>query len=201
MPLIIAIILTFLTLNFQHIANIVPKVPTLSDYLPTPTPPPQKIIVPKTNPDSSPWGVAKKIGEHTYQIQVQNDSQMGSAAEILQALNDLRTRSGAQLLASDPRLCQYAKDRADYFVTIKSTDAHAGFIDFLDNHDGFRFLGYGQVGENSSYGYVLSGVHLIEWVYNSDTEHSQNQLDPKWDRACVGVSSPATDLIFATSPL
>jgi uncharacterized protein YkwD len=172
--------------------------PTL---VPPSTPKPKLNISPTVTPDNQPWGVARQVSEHTWTIKVQNDAVMGTPQEILGALNDLRIRNGSQKLIEDSNLCSFAKTRADYFNSIKKTDSHQGFTDYLRNQDGFRKLGYGLVGENSSYGYVMSGVHLIEFIYNSDPDHSFNQLDPKWDHACVGVSGSATNLIFATSPL
>ncbi len=171
---------------------------------PTLPPPPTirapKIPLPTAVPNTAPWGVARQIDQHTWQIRINNDPAMGSPSDILQALNNLRARYGAQPLQTDPRLCAYAQKRADYFKSISATDDHRGLTDYLQNGTGFADLGYNWVGENSSYGYVMSGVHLIEFVYNSDPDHSKNQLDPKWDHGCVGVNSPATDLIFATSP-
>jgi uncharacterized protein YkwD len=168
---------------------------------PTSLPKPKTLVViPTPTPDNLPWGVARQISEHDWVLKINNDATMGTPAEILQALNDLRMRYGAQPLKTDPRLCDYAQKRADYFISIKGTDEHKGLFSYLNDSDGYSKLGFGWIGENYSYGYVMSGVHLIEFVYNSDWAHSQNQLDPKWDHGCVGVNSPATDLIFATSP-
>src|SRR3989344_1160645 len=124
---------------------------------------------------------------------------MGTPDEILSALNDLRRRNGAQALQKDSRLCDYTVQRAKYQDSLGKTDAHAGFEDFLTNLNGFEKLGYGRVGENSSYGYVMSGVHLIEFVYMQSPEHNANQLNPDWDRGCVGTAGSATNLLFATS--
>lgn len=185
------------------------KIPAYSSVSPTPVP--THAITPTiTSPtpkhlsavsSNDPWGIAQQISPHTWTLRINNDPVMGTPAEILSALNDLRRRYGSQPLATDTRLCNYAQNRAAYFLTIQSTDEHKGFLDYLNNQQGFQKLGYGSLGENSSYGYTMSGVHLIEQVYNSDTDHSKNQLDSRWDHGCVGVSGSATDLIFATSPL
>jgi len=179
-------------------ATIIPAASPPVAPSPQPTSVPKLVAIPK---DNSPWGVAQKIGEHTYQIKVQNDAQMGTPDEILSALNDLRRRNGAQALQKDSRLCDYTVQRAKYQDSLGKTDAHAGFEDFLTNLNGFEKLGYGRVGENSSYGYVMSGVHLIEFVYMQSPEHNANQLNPDWDRGCVGTAGSATNLLFATSPL
>jgi len=202
MQFLLAFILTFLTiyLNPSSPKNPNPFPPTFPTA-PTPTDIPSKIIIPQSAPETGPWGVAQKIGEHTYQIKVQNDSVMGTPEEILAALNILRARSSAQPLKSDPRLCQFATSRAEYQNRLGKTDAHAGFVDYLENQDGFQKLGFGHLGENSSFGYILSGTHLIEWVYMRSPEHNANQTDPKWDHACAGVFGLATNIVFATSPL
>jgi uncharacterized protein YkwD len=176
--------------------TVIPRLePTSIIYLlPSVTPPPTP------TPDTRPWGVATQMSEHSWVIRVNNDPAMGSSQEILSALNNLRAVHGAQPLKTDPRLCDYAQKRADLFKSLKKTDEHQALADFLTDEKNYDVLGFNWIGENSSYGYVMSGVHLIEFVYNSDPDHSKNQLDPKWDHACVGVNSPATDLIFATSP-
>ena len=171
--------------------------------LPTPTKSP--IIYPtspeQNSADTDPWGTAIKTGEYTYKIKVKNDEKMGTPDEVLSALNALRIRNGSQPLKTHPKLCEYSNQRAKYFTSIQNIDSHAGFKDFLLNQDGFNKLGFGQLGENSSYGYVMSGVHLIEFVYMQSPTHNKNQLDPKWDHACVGIDGVATNVIFATSPL
>lgn len=211
MELIIAIILTVLTVisNPKLLPNISPITPTNSSSvafqlpnLSTPTPTPFKNPSSNEIPtDQDPWGTAIKTGEHTYKIKVQNDEKMGTPEEVLQALNTLRIRNGAQPLKTHPKLCEYTNQRAKFFTSIQNIDSHAGFQDFLLNQDGFNKLGFGQLGENSSYGYVMSGVHLIEFVYMQSPTHNKNQLDPKWDHACVGIDGVATNVIFATSPL
>jgi uncharacterized protein YkwD len=64
------------------------------------------------------------------------------------------------------------------------------------NNDGFGKLGFSSLGENSSYGYLLEGVHLIEWVYAGDAPHDNNQLNSEWSHVGIGVNGTATDLIF-----
>lgn len=204
MPILIALLLTFLTLRF-HLppSSSVPKqLPSkFITVSPPPAPSPRPKIVTPKDPDSTPWGVIQKVGDHTYRIRVQNDPVMGTPEEILSALNTLRSRHNAQPLKTDPRLCDYAKSRAQHQNQLGQTDGHAGFIDFLENQDGFKKLGFARVGENSSYGYILSGVHLIEFVYMQSPEHNANQLDPAWDHACAGVAGLTTNLLFATAPL
>jgi uncharacterized protein YkwD len=142
------------------------------------------------------WGVAKQIGEHTWTINVGRDEKTGSAQEIFQALNAYRQKKGRHTLSWDSTLATYAQSRADTFAGMKTTDAHAGFRDLINNQDGFKKLGFMALGENSSYGYHLEGVHLIEWVYAGDAPHDDNQLSTKWSHVGVGVNGTATDLIF-----
>lgn len=205
MPFLIAILLTWLTLQVQT-----PELAISSPQVASPSP----IIIQQPIPlnvapilpspsidDTTGWGELVKTGEHTYQIKVKNDDRMGTPLEILTAINDLRRRNGAQPLKINEKLCAYTQSRAEYFNKIKNIDEHVGFQKFLEEENGFDKLGFGQLGENSSYGYIMTGVHLIEFVYMRSPEHNKNQLEPKWDHACVGVSGPATNIIFATSPL
>lgn len=159
----------------------------------------KKYIYPTPSPtiaEKKEWGVAKQIGEHTWTMSVQSDSRMGSAGEILQALNAYRQRQGKGALAWDDALGRFAQSRSDSFHTAGSTDAHAGFTDFINNQSGFQKLGFMSLGENSSYGYQLEAVHLIEWVYAGDAPHNNNQLNSDWTHVGIGVSGVATDLIF-----
>ena len=197
MSILFALLLAIATVMRHPTPNVVspvlsiPNIPLqISTVPPTPTP-----------ADSGDWGVAIKTGEHTYQIKVNNDAQMGTPNQILNAINDLRLRNNAQPLKTNDKICSYAQSRAEYFAKNHQVDEHKGFKDFLENDNGFEKLGFGSLGENSSYGYIMSGVHLIEFVYMRSPEHNKNQLDPKWDHGCVGVSGSATDIIFATSPL
>ncbi len=187
--------------------RILAKIPDIRIPTLTPTP----IIIPKptityvyqgstsTNysGNNTPWGVAQQISGHTYTMKVGEDSQMATPKEIQDALNHYRQVHGAGYLAWDDNLGNYAQQRAGYFNSIGKLDEHAGFEDFLNNQDGYKKLNFYHVGENSSIGYVLSGTHLIEWIYAGDKPHNDNQLNPSWTHVGIGVSGTATDLIFA----
>jgi len=142
------------------------------------------------------WGVATQVDEHTWTMQVGDDDRMATPQEIVTALNTYRQKHGKGSLTWDDGLASYAQQRAVYFLSIKKLDGHAGFTDFVNTQDGFHKLGFGGLGENSSYGYQLEGVHLIEWVYAGDKPHNDNQLDSNWSHVGIGVSGTATDLIF-----
>lgn len=144
-----------------------------------------------------PWGVAKQIDEYTWTMKVANDSQMATAQETLSALNAYRQKNGKPALSWDDKLAAYAQSRVETFVSQGQTDKHAGFSDFINNQDGFSKLGFNSVGENSSFGYKLLGVHLIEWVYAGDKPHDDNQLNSAWTHVGIGIKEVATDLIFA----
>ena len=166
--------------------------------LPTPT---QKIILkpkPTAIGDTSPWGIANQVGENTWTMKVANDERMGTPSEILDALNKYRVRRGAQELTMDGKLQDYAQSRADYLASIKTTDGHKGFNNFLENEDGFEKLGFTWLGENISYGYKMEGVHLIEWIYAGDKPHDDNQVNSRWNYVGIGVKDTATCLIFGT---
>jgi len=163
--------------------------------------PTQKIVV-KPKPteigETEPWGVAKQIGEETWTMKVANDERMGTPKEILDALNKYRVRRGSPELTMDDSLVKYAQSRADYLASIKSTDGHKGFNDFLENEDGFEKLGFTWLGENISYGYRMEGIHLIEWIYAGDKPHDDNQVNSRWNYVGIGVKDTATCLIFGT---
>lgn len=155
----------------------------------------------RTDPNFTPrpteeWGKAKQIDEHTWTIKVGEDKHMGTPEEILTALNVYRQRHGSSPLQPDEKLTTYAQDRADFFALTKSTDKHAGFTKFVNEENGFDELKFNALGENSSYGFHVEGVHLIEWVYAGDEPHNKNQLNPEWTHVGIGVNGTATNLIF-----
>lgn len=166
--------------------------------------PPQQIAittVPKRNQEEDEWGVARQIDEHTYTIRVGSDDRMGTRDEVLAALNQYRAVNGAGALVFDDRLNNYAQSRADHFVSIKSTDAHAGFNDYLENNHGFEALGFARLGENSYYGGPLYGVHLIEWVFAKSPGHNANQIDKGWTHVGIGVTGLSANLIFGANQI
>ncbi len=156
---------------------------------------------PTPTPDDEPWGVSKQISEHSWTMKVASDPNMATPSEILTALNTYRTKHGSQPLTMDPKLAAYAQSRTDYFDSIRNTDEHKGFNDFLENQDGFNKLGFTWLGENTSIGYQMTGTHLIEWIYAGDQPHDDNQLDNKWAYVGIGVKGTATCLIFGTGKM
>ncbi len=198
-------------LFFQMLFPSSPLLRPLGELLtPTPSPPPQiSSPTPRfSSPtptliatDTDPWGVSKQVGEHTWTIKVNQDTVMATPLEILSALNEYRHRYSSQPLAWDDKLAAYAQSRVDYFNQIQNIDSHAGFEHFLEKEDGFNKLGYTYIGENLSYGYRLTAVHLIEWIYAGDEPHNKNQLDSKWDHVGIAVKGTATCLIFATGKM
>lgn len=153
------------------------------------------IITPTPLPSDVSWGKATQLDEHTWTMRLQADSRMATAQEIFNALNAYRQGKGRGSLSWDDKLASYAQDRATFFTSNGKLDGHAGFQSFMDN-DGFGKLGFNALGENSSYGYLLEGVHLIEWVYAGDAPHDTNQLNGDWSHVGIGVNGTSTDLIF-----
>lgn len=168
---------------------------------PTPTPtvvvaqPAYKQTI-QSNNSNAPWGISQQIDQHTWTIRVGQDSTMATPQDILTALNNYRNTKGRSSLSWSDNLGSYAQSRAEYFNQSGNIDEHKGFNDFLTNQDGFNKLGFSHLGENSSIGYHLIGVHIIEWIYASDAEHDANQLDSSWSSVGIGVSGTATDLVF-----
>lgn len=156
----------------------------------------KKIYVPDNE-----WGVAKKIDSHTYTLRLKPDKTMGTPQEILAVLNTYRRQNGRGALEWNSSLASFANTRAVYFSQIGKLDNHAGFLDYVNNQDGFRKLGFASLGENSSIGFTLQAVHIIEWVYSADAEHNNNQLNNDWHYVGIGVNGNATDLVFAGDTL
>lgn len=187
-------------IDYTAIATFKPLVSPIP-VTPTTKPKPTRPFVTATPTDSTPWGVAQQTSEHTWTMKIAQDSQMATPAEILTALNEYRHRYSSQPLTLDSKLTAYAQSRVDYFSQIKNLDEHVGFTNFLEKEDGFNKLGFTYLGENISYGYQLTGVHLIEWIYAGDEPHNKNQLDTKWDHVGIAVNGTATCLIFATGKM
>lgn len=149
-----------------------------------------------TSTDTTPWGVAKQIDDVTWTIRVGQDEKMATPQETLAALNAYRQTHGVGSLTWDDRLASFAQTRAKYLDSIKSTDAHKGFKDYIASEDNVRSLGFWSLGENSGYGNKLIGVHLIEWIYASDEGHNKNQLDPHWSHVGIGIDGLGVAFIF-----
>ncbi len=151
--------------------------------------------------DPGPWGVAKQLDEHTWTIKLEPDEHMATPQEIFSALNSYRAAKGRLPLAWSDNLAAYALERAKYFTILGSLDGHAGFNTFLQNEDNFTKLGFTKLGENSAYGYRMTGVHLIEWVFAGDKPHDDNQLSSDWSHVGIGVNGKESNLIFGGSRL
>ena len=161
---------------------------------------PSKVIVPVPTPpvvkDTTPWGKTIKIGDHEYRTYIGQDDKMGTPAEILTALNIYRKNHGVGTVREDENICKLASKRAAEQNKAGTLDVHKGFAEFLSKEENWQWLDVKAAGENASYGYVLSGTHLIEWVFDSDVEHKSNQLNPNWNLACAGISGVTVDIIF-----
>lgn len=164
----------------------------------------EKYIQPTITPMAQPseeWGTAKQLDEHTWTVRVGDDQKIASAQELLTALNDYRQKHGRGVLSWDDKLAQYAQTRAAFFESSNNLDSHAGFLDYINNQDGFNKLGFAGLGENSSFGYKLEAVHMIEWIYAADEGHNANQLSSEWTYVGIGVSGLATDFVFGGKKL
>ncbi len=168
------------------------QIASTSATVPLPTPP-------VTNPNpvpKVPWGTTEKLGEGLYRTYVGQDQRMGTPEEILTALNIYRRNHGVGEVRSDNNLCQLATWRAASQQKAGDLDGHQGLKDYMNDPKHWQELDIKAIGENASYGYILSGTHLIEWVFDSDVEHRETQLNPKWNLACAGVASVTVDILF-----
>ena len=170
---------------------------------PTPTFKTRPTFVPPTptstiapTQDNQEWGKATQVSEHTWTMKVGFDDQMATTLEIFEVLNNYRKQHSREALTWDDRLASFAQSRANNFTNLGKTDEHAGFVSYTDNIDNVKALGFWSLGENSSFGYRLTGVHLIEWVYAGDEGHNSNQLNSQWSHVGIGVDGNQTDLIF-----
>lgn len=188
----------FLTALFLWIYSFFPqpKIVTPSRPLEKTTPTSAIVSIPRQPAPNVPWGQTEKLGPGLYRTYVGQDEKMGTPEEILTALNLYRHSHGASELRSDEKLCALSKMRAGQQEKIGTLDSHKGLIDYMNDPNHWRELGVTAIGENASYGYILSGTHLIEWVFDSDSEHRENQLNPSWKLACAGISGVTVDIIF-----
>ena len=143
------------------------------------------------------WGKAQQLSEHTWTMKIGFDSKMATPNEIFEALNSYRQKHGRNSLNWDDRLANYAAERTKYFTQIGNLDEHVGFNEFTKDENNVRGLGFWWLGENSSFGYRLEGIHLIEWIYAGDQPHDDNQLNTDWTHVGIGVDGYQTDIIFA----
>lgn len=157
---------------------------------------PSNRAIEQSNNAAVPWGTTEKIGEHLYRTYVANEERMGTPEEILLALNEYRKTHLRGEVKSDEGLCRLANWRAEVQEQIGNLDSHKGLEEYMKDENHWRQLNIKAIGENASYGYVLSGQHLIEWVFDADSEHRNNQLNPEWNLACAGVSGVTVDIIF-----
>ncbi|MEI6327106.1 MAG: hypothetical protein WCO78_03195 [Candidatus Roizmanbacteria bacterium] len=176
-------------------------IPTTLAMLPTstaapiPTTPPLKIpaVIPTMQ-----WGVASKIADHLYQINVGKDPIMSTPAELTDALNLYRKLHNVSELQNNDGLCHFADVRIYELSDLGKLDAHEGFKKYLDNQDNWSSLpGLVSIGENNSIGYRLTGTHLVEWIFDADEEHRSNQLDPNWNQVCVRIQGTIVEILFA----
>lgn len=151
---------------------------------------------------SGGWGEAMKDPKDdvTYHMRIGSDPIMTTVDEIFQALNTYRSNKGTHGLNWDGNLASYAQERANYYAA-NGVDAHRGFVNFIDNEDGYHKLGFAHIGENGSTGMRLTGTHLIEWIFSSDPGHDGNQLDNSWSDVGIGVSGTSVDIIFGGNRL
>lgn len=162
----------------------------------TPTKIPTPVDPYANDPDlkDAAWGQAVQISETGYRMKVGFDSVMGTPEETFKALNLYRYTKGKSNLTWDNRLAKYALERATY-ICQNGSDAHAGFSDYVENQEGYKTLGFYQLGENMSTHMKFTGTHLIEWMYAADPAHDGNQLG-KWSHAGVGIYEDCSAVIF-----
>lgn len=176
--------------------QIVPISPVVVEEIGDKTSPPVQNTLKPSEKDTTPWGIAKQIDDHTWTMKIEMDPRIATPREIQEALNEYRRQHGAGYLTWDDTLAGFAKERAIYLNGIQSTDQHKGFSEYVNDEENLKKLGFWSVGENISFGYRLYGVHLIEWVFAGDEPHDKNQLDTSWSHVGIGVDGLAVCIIF-----
>ncbi len=163
---------------------------------PSPSETPAPVDPYANDPDlkDAAWGEAVQVSETGYRMKVGFDSVMATPEETFKALNHYRYTKGKSNLTWDKRLAKYALERAT-FICQNGSDAHAGFSDYVEKQEGYKTLGFYQLGENMSTHMQFTGTHLIEWMYAADPAHDGNQLG-KWSHVGVGIYEDCSALIF-----
>lgn len=160
---------------------------------------PATIVTPTpylTPTPTEPWGISRKMDETTWVIKVEDDKTMATSDEIFSALNHYRQKKGVGTLVKDAKLTDFSQKRARQFLKNNELDSHSGFNAHFSDEKHLRDAEFMGVGENSSYGYKLFGVHLVEWIFAGDGPHNDNQLDPSWTHVGIGVAGTGVDIIF-----
>src|SRR3989338_11132002 len=142
--------------------------------LPPATPTIGKIVNAQSPQNNGPWGIAQQVDEHTWTMKIGEDERMATPQEVFDALNAYRKQKGVGGLTYDDKLAEFAKKRADTFFSIKKLDGHSGFNEYFKDEQRLKDIGFWGVGENSSFGFRLEGVHLIEWIFAGDKPHDDN---------------------------
>jgi uncharacterized protein YkwD len=142
------------------------------------------------------WGVPSKTSNDTWTMKINSDSKTSTPRELFDALNQYRSVHGKSTLAWNDKLAQLAQYRAEQQAKLGKGDEHAGLNEYFANKDNFKAIGFSHIAENSSYGFQLSGVHLIEWMYAADAPHNNNQLSSSWSDVGVGISGTFSDIVF-----
>lgn len=184
--------------NFENEKDLVFYSTESSNLIPsaTPTKIPTPVDLYANDPDlkDAAWGEAVQVSETGYRMKVAFDSVMGTPEETFKALNLYRYTKGKSNLTWDDRLAKYALERATY-ICQNGSDSHAGFSDYVENQEGYKTLGFYQLGENMSTHMKFTSTHLIEWMYAADPAHDGNQLG-KWSHVGVGIYKDCSALIF-----
>jgi uncharacterized protein YkwD len=186
---------------------------TKEDVMKTPTPTSTLTPTPTNHPTATPTVTpvptvseikmerksnddAKRIEYHNGSINITIEGSKTKALEILQALNAYRSTHGVRMLFWDQKLADLAQFRAEQFAREQRLDNHAGFKILISDPNKIREMGFVGLGENSSYGYSVSGMELITKIYAGDLPHDNNQLNPDWTHVGIGVKETATDIVF-----
>lgn len=144
------------------------------------------------------WGTAKKVEgtQYGWSLEIENDFHMTTEKELFDALNTYRLKNKKPKLEWSGSLATFAKRRGDELNKNSGVDEHRGFKDYIRYSENRMILGFRRLGENTSCGYRMTGVHMIEWIFAGDIPHDENQLNSRWTHVGIGVNNICVSLVF-----
>lgn len=153
------------------------------------------------NGEIKKWGMATKVEGTRYgwSMKIENDFHMGTVQELFGAINAYRLKKDKSKLEWSESLALFAQKRADELNKNGGVDEHRGFKDYI-RYSGNRIdLGFMRLGENTSCGYRMTAIHMIEWIFAGDIPHDENQLNSRWTHVGIGVNNTCVSLVFGNN--
>lgn len=144
------------------------------------------------------WGSAEKVEGTRYgwSMKMENDFHMGNAPELFDAINVYRLKKVRAKLEWSENLALFAQRRATELQTNGGVDEHKGFKEYVRYPGNRTTLGFMRLGENTSCGYRMTAIHMIEWIFAGDIPHDENQLSSRWTHVGIGATGTCVSFVF-----